>query len=264
MALLAVAAILSSGCWGFMFAVQRKLVFPAPRTAAAPLLSPEVERSWLELDGARSEVWFLPGTQQQSAPRPLIVYAHGNGELIDPWVDQFEPLRAAGVSVLLVEYPGYGRSSGKPSQSSITRAFVAAYDRAVENPRVDARRIIGWGRSLGGGAICALAHERPLAALVLESTFTSIRAQARAYGMPGFLVRDPFDNLARVREFARPVLILHGELDRSIPVAQARELHAASPGSELHVLPCGHNDCPRPSEILLRFLAERGLLSPEL
>jgi fermentation-respiration switch protein FrsA (DUF1100 family) len=163
--------------------------------------------------------------------------------------------------VLLVEYPGYGRSSGIPSERSITGAFRAAYDRALADPRVDPERIVGWGRSLGGGAICALARERELAAIVLESTFTSIRAQARALGLPGILVRDPFDNLALVRGYGGPLLLLHGEHDTSIPVDQARELHAASPDSELHVLGCGHNDCPRPWEVGLRFLRSRGVLS---
>jgi hypothetical protein len=188
------------------------------------------------------------------------VYAHGNGELIDHWLHEFEALRARGISVLLVEYPGYGRSSGIPSERSITGAFTAAYDWAAAQPHVDARRIIGHGRSLGGGAICALARERALAALVLESTFTSIREQVRRYGVPGFLVRDPFDNLARVREFEGPVLVLHGERDTSIPVDQGRALHGAARASELHVLACGHNDCPRPWPTLLRFLEERRLL----
>lgn len=248
------------GCWAVIYAAQRKLVFPAPRTDASRALPAEIEADWLEQGPSRSETWFLPASFERAERSPLIVYAHGNGELIDHWVDEFAPLRGAGISVLLIEYPGYGRSSGRPSQDSIAAVFRAAYDRAIADPRVDPERIVGWGRSLGGGAICALARERRLAALVLESTFTSIRAQARAFGLPGFLVRDPFDNLALVREFDGAVLLIHGERDTSIPIAQARELHAAAAGSELHELACGHNDCPRPWELGLRFLRARELL----
>ena len=191
------------------------------------------------------------------------MFAHGNGELIDDWIDSFETPRAWGASVLLVEYPGYGRSSGAPSEASIAAAMIAAYDWALTRPGVDPARIVGWGRSVGGGAVCALARERSLAALVLESSFTSVRSMANGIGLPAFLVRDPFDNLATVASFAGPVLIVHGERDSMIPVAHARELHEAAKDSRLWLEPsCGHNDCPRPWAVLREFLLEKGLLSP--
>ena len=73
-------------------------------------------------------------------------------------------------------------------------------------------------------------------------------------------MRDPFDNLARVRRFERPLLLLHGERDEVIRRQHANALHAAAPGAELHILPCGHNDCPRPWSQLLAFLSAHGLL----
>jgi fermentation-respiration switch protein FrsA (DUF1100 family) len=111
--------------------------------------------------------------------------------------------------------------------------------------------------------VCALARERPLAALVLESTFTSVRSMARALGLPAFLVRDPFDNLETLGAFAGPVLIVHGEHDEMIPVAHARALHQAAKRSRLQLEPgCGHNDCPRPWGALREFLVEQALLTP--
>jgi fermentation-respiration switch protein FrsA (DUF1100 family) len=133
--------------------------------------------------------------------------------------------------------------------------MVAAYDWAAAQPGVDRARILAWGRSLGGGAVCMLARERPLAALVLESTFTSMRAMAKAlFGVPGFLVRDRFDNLELVRTFAGPILQFHGQHDPSIPLEHARALHAAAAHSELHELPCGHNDCKLPWDQLAKFM----------
>jgi fermentation-respiration switch protein FrsA (DUF1100 family) len=159
------------------------------------------------------------------------------------------------VSILLVEYPGYGRSSGTPSEASIARAMVAAYDWAPRGPASTAARILGWGRSLGGGAICALARERPLAALVLESTFTSVHAIARQlFGVPGFLVRDRFDNLEVVRGFRGADPAVPRRTRPSIPLEHARALHAAAAHSELHVLPCGHNDCALPWDLLAKFI----------
>jgi len=259
-----IAALLVAGTvgwWAFAFALQRSLLFPGSMAmgGAGDLERARGERLWLETPGGRVEAWLLPAAVR-AEPGPLVLYAHGNGELIDHWPDEFGPLRSLGISVLLVEYPGYGRSAGSPSQPSITEAMTLAYDLAASRPEVDAERIVGWGRSLGGGAVCALSRERRLAALVLESTFTSVARMARGFGLPRFLVRDPFDNEEAVRAFDGPMLLVHGERDEIIPPDHARALHAAAPRSELHLAPCGHNDCPRPWEALERFLAAHRLL----
>ena len=87
------------------------------------------------------------------------MFAHGNAELIDYWPEEFDEPRRWGAGVLLVEYPGYGRSDGAPSQDSITESMLAAYDWARQHADVDASRIIPYGRSLGGGA-AAIARTR--------------------------------------------------------------------------------------------------------
>ena len=140
-------------------------------------------------------------------------------------------------------------------QPALDLVHQLAADPAAALPGVARARILGWGRPLGGGAVCALARERPLAALVLESTFTSMRAMAKElFGVPAFLVGDRFDNLDVVRGFAGPILQFHGEHDASIPLAHAHALHAAAARSELHVLPCGHNDCALPWDQLAKFI----------
>jgi len=258
---LVLAALALALWWALLFFAQRSVVFPRgaiPPSAADPARFGG-ERLWLEAGGITTEAWLLPA-HAGAKPGPLLLFAHGNGELIDHWVDAFEPARARGASALLVEYPGYGRSGGAPSEASIRAAMVAAYDWAAGQERVDRARIVGWGRSLGGGALCTLAEERQLAALVLESTFTSVRNMARRFFVPGFLVRDPFDNLSLIRRFEGPLLLLHGERDEVIAVEHAHALHAAAPRAELHLLPCGHNDCPRPWSEVLGFLSAHGLL----
>jgi fermentation-respiration switch protein FrsA (DUF1100 family) len=254
-----VALALLGGTFVLVRCASPRLMYPAPpRPTSEVALGPRAERVWLESEGGRTEAILLPAESSHepaTALTPLVIYAHGNGELIDYWVGELDPLSKAGVSILLVEYPGYGRSSGTPSEASIQRAMVAAFDWAAARPGVDRTRIIGWGRSLGGGAVCALARERPLAALVLESTFTSMRAMAKAlFRVPGFLVRDAYDNLEVVRGFRGPILQLHGDRDQSIPLDHARALHAVAARSELHVLPCGHNDCAHPWELLAKFI----------
>jgi fermentation-respiration switch protein FrsA (DUF1100 family) len=149
-----------------------------------------------------------------------------------------------GLSLLLVEYPGYGRSAGKPSQRGIETVMMAAYDRLVARPDVDRTRIIAYGRSLGGGAACILAANRPIAALILQSSFISTREFAVQYWLPGILVRDPFDNEAVVQDYHGPILIMHGIGDKLIPVTHAKRLLQSAPNATLITYPCGHNDCP--------------------
>jgi fermentation-respiration switch protein FrsA (DUF1100 family) len=262
--LAALAAILLAaiGLAVFVWVVQRALLFPA-RVETAPMpraAAPDGVQAWLDVDGARVEAWLLPA--RRPGPAPLLVFAHGNGELIDDWAGAFEPAREFGAAVLLVEYPGYGRSSGSPGERSIARTMVASYDWARAQPGVDPARMVGYGRSLGGGAVCALARERPLAALVLESTFTSVRALARRLSVPGFLVRDPFDNARTVAAFAGPILIVHGDLDTVAPVENAHRLAELARSATLRTYPeCGHNDCPRPWSALREFLLAHGLLA---
>jgi fermentation-respiration switch protein FrsA (DUF1100 family) len=109
---------------------------------------------------------------------------------------------------------------------------------------VDAERVIAYGRSLGGGAAAQLAARRPVAGLVLVSSFSSVRDFARRYLVPPGLVRDPFDTVRVLRDFEGPVLIFHGRRDATIPYRHAEALARAAPGARLVSYDCAHNDCP--------------------
>jgi pimeloyl-ACP methyl ester carboxylesterase len=206
-----------------------------------------------------------PGNIQPGNRAPVVIFAHGNVEVIDYLPGEFQWMNELGMGVLLVEFPGYGRSSGSPSQESITETFVAAYDKLTRRDDVDMDRIVLMGRSIGGGAVCALAEKRPSAAMVLMSTFTSARVFAAAYFAPGFLVLDPFDNLSAIEKYSNPVLIFHGVNDGIIPFSHGRALAGATPRGTLIGLPCGHNDLPpdpdRFRRDLTNFLIETGVLS---
>ena len=244
--LLIVVVVYAAYC-ALLFILQRHMLFPRHMTVAPDLKSHQntVERIWLPLGRDRVEAWLLPaGETAAQGKRPLIIFAHGNGELIDYWASELRSFTRLGMHVLLVEYPGYGRSGGKPSQAAISQTFVGAYDRVVARPDVDPGKIILLGRSVGGGAVCALAGQRPTAALILVSSFTSVRFFARQYLAPGFLVRDPFDNLAAVSAYPNPVLVIHGRHDDIIPFKHGQALHRAARQGHLVVYDSGHNDCP--------------------
>lgn len=234
------------GCLLFLF--QRQILFPryqiqGPSGTGKQI--PGLEEIWLDTKGAKVEAWFLPAAlSHATGSAPAVIFAHGNAELIDFWPEELQKFAAFGIGVLLVEYPGYGRSEGSPTQRTVVEAFVAAYDALVARKDVDPSRIVFMGRSLGGGAVCALAAERPSAALILLSTFTSVRSCASSFFVPGFLVLDPFDSLSVVSAYSGPILIIHGRHDNIIPYKHGVALYRAAQRGEMLTYDCRHNDCP--------------------
>ena len=254
------AVVLLAAYWTLLFFAQRSILFPAPPVTGAPPRPPFAEQVWLKTPIGRVEAWYLEALGATSASSPLLLFTHGNGELIDYWPEEFDEARRSGIAVLLVEYPGYGRSDGSPSEASITDVVLAAYAWAQQHPRIDKSRIIPYGRSLGGGAATIVATRRNVPALILESSFSSVAAFTSRFGAPRFLLRDAFDNAAAVAAFSGPILILHGERDDIVPPDHARVLAAAAADATLKYLPCGHNDCRRPWREILDFLTAHGLI----
>lgn len=249
-----------------LFVLQRPLLFPRwmiPAPGDPAVEERGIERWWLSASFGRVEAWYLPPPENHR-PAPAVLFAHGNGEWIDFWPETLGPFRELGLGLLLVEYPGYGRSEGSPSQRRIAEAFDLAYDRLAARPEIDGARIVFMGRSLGGGAVCDLALRRPAAALVLLSSFTSVKAFAARYLAPSFLIRDPFDNLAALKRYPGPVLVLHGRHDEIVPFGHAVRLKAAAADAELVAYEAGHNDCPPDWEVFFRdvagFLRRKGIL----
>jgi fermentation-respiration switch protein FrsA (DUF1100 family) len=243
----------------FCFFAQRFIIYPG-RTIRAPAAPPGPSAGIvpvrLETRFGRTEAWFLPGKGVSPGRRPALLFFHGNGEIIDFLPEQLEGFRAMGMGVLLVEYPGYGRSEGKPSEAGIAATAVAAYDAMAGRNDVDPARMVAFGRSLGCGPACDLSRQRPLAALILQSPFISTRAFARRFLVPGFLIRDVYDNRTALTAFAGPVLILHGRSDDIVPFSHGEELARVARNASFVALDCTHNDCPPDWREFWRILAD--------
>lgn len=265
-------AVLAAAYLAFAAALalrQRAILFPAPRLEgpieSAPL--PQgARRIVVPVPGGRTEAWLLPPLGASRSPAPLVVAFHGNGETIGSWVGFFDFLRRRGAATLLVEYPGYGRSTGSPGEGTIAAAASGALDAALAGGGLDPQRVALFGSSLGAAAAMSLAERRPAAAVVLLSAFTSTREFARRLLLPGFLVRDRFDTLARVRRHPGPLLILHGREDGIVPFGHGERLAAAAADARFVPLGCGHNDCVAREGALLRreilgFLERTGVLA---
>ena len=117
---------------GYYFFMQRRIIYPRHIIRTPPDISdsvPGLERIWLDTSSGRVESWYIPASDSsERLPLPAMIIAHGNAELIDHWLPIVAGIREMGLSVLLVEYPGYGRSEGKPSEASLTETFFTAYD----------------------------------------------------------------------------------------------------------------------------------------
>ena len=258
--LVRVVALAYVGYIAFLFIVQRSLLFPGTRLASPHALDsapPGVVQVWLGTSFGRVEAWFFDGSK--GTPTATLIFAHGNGELIDHWRSEMEDLADLGINVLLVEFPGYGHSDGKPSRITLRETYTQAYDWLIEQSQVDPDRVVAWGRSIGGGVASDLTLYRPVKALILQSTFSSTASLVRrGYGAPGFLLRDRYDVARDVAAFGGPVLLIHGIRDEVIPYPHAEQIAGVREGLEVITLDCGHNDCsPQWGEIreqIARFI----------
>lgn len=203
----------------------------------------------LEWDSRESAVaWFCAG--KSGTHRPSILYFHGNGENLETLRASgfLDMLRAFDCPVLVVDYPGYGRSPGKASEAGILKMADAAVQRVKAlNPGA------GWisaGWSLGAAvAVQAAARNgADLRGLVVMSGWSSLR-DAAAVHFPVWLVRlfasEDYDSATTAAAIHCPVLILHGENDDLIPVAQGKKLAGQFSSAKWIPLPeVGHNDLP--------------------
>ncbi|HID39615.1 MAG TPA: alpha/beta hydrolase [Calditrichaeota bacterium] len=249
---------------GILFLLQRWFIYPGQfikKAADTVHLVPGVRQIWLDIgSNGKVEAWYRETADTSGAAQPIVFIAHGNYELIDDNVQDILAFNEMGCAVLAVEYPGYGRSGGKPSKETITAAFLTAYDWIQKQKENIPRKIILYGRSLGGGAVCALTQRRRVDAVILQSTFSRLRDFARHYMAPGFLLRDDFDNVRALKDYEGPLLILHGRNDDVIPFYHGRRLADAFPRARFVASDFGHNDFPFPYREIQHFLQRNNIL----
>lgn len=191
--------------------------------------------------GVKLEGWWIRG-----AGRTALLYFHGNAGNISHRLERAKLLvESLGLDVFLVDYRGYGASSGKPDEAGLY-ADGEAIIRAAAERGFKPDRIVLFGESLGGAVAIETALRHPCLALILETPFRSIAAVARAIYpfLPAFLIRTRFDNEAKIARVTAPKLIVAAEKDDVIPPGHARRLFdLASPPKDFYVIPgATHND----------------------
>ena len=198
-------------------------------------------------DGTRLYGWFIPHAE----PKHWLVYCHGNGEHVGMNADLVALLRdTLEASVFIFDYRGYGHSEGRPDEAGCIADGLAAQRWLAERAGVAPGQIVVMGRSLGGAVAIAVAARQGAQALVLENVFTRMTdVAARHYPwLPvRTLMRNRYDCMSRIAQFAGPVLQSHGTADDIVPLPLARELFQAVPSSRKSFLEFagdGHNDPP--------------------
>lgn len=182
----------------------------------------------------------------EPAGGPVILFLHGNAQEVYSWSLVHEELSKLGCRLLLIDYRGYGKSQGKPFEAGLYLDGKAALDWLYEQ-RIKESEIIVFGKSLGGAVACEISQGLKIRAIVLESTFTSLKNIAsRLFPfLPADLfLRKSYASLEKVVNLNCPVLAIHGEMDELIPLEDGINLFEACPEpKEIYIVPgAGHND----------------------
>lgn len=193
-------------------------------------------------DGVRLHAWWC---RPPDAAVVLLLF-HGNAGNLADRAELMLTLASIPAEVLIVDYRGYGRSEGRPSEAGLYADASAAWRFLTEEQRVDPSRIVLLGKSLGGAVAVELATRVDPAGLVVQSSFTSVPDMAAVHYpfVPGALIRNRFDSAARIAEVRCPVLVVHSTADEIVPYDMGRRLFALArePKRFLTVEGAAHNE----------------------
>jgi hypothetical protein len=169
-------------------------------------------------DGVQLNGWFFPASTNSHRRHLAVLVCHGNAGNISHRLDTCVALLSTGVNVFLIDYRGYGRSRGRPSEEGTYRDAQAAYAWLLQKGFADTN-IIGFGESLGGGVAAELAVREPVGGLVLQSTFTSIPdmgAELFPWLPVRWLAKIRYDTRSKLPRLHVPVLVMHSSADELV------------------------------------------------
>jgi fermentation-respiration switch protein FrsA (DUF1100 family) len=231
----------------YLYLFQDRLVYlsdyPSRELSATPArISLEFESVNLTAsDGIRLHGWFLPHKKS----RATLLFFHGNAGNISHRLDSLAMFHQLGLSVLIIDYRGYGRSEGETSEAGIYRDAEAAWHYLTLERQIAPDRILLFGRSLGGAVAGYLASQHESLGVVLESTFTSapdLASDLYPWLPARWLTRFDYDTRTHLSAIGMPLMIIHSREDEIIPFSHAEILYnEASPPKRFLQLQGSHN-----------------------
>ena len=215
-------------------------------------------------DHVRVHGWLIKAPSAQST----VLFFHGNAGNIGDRLGKIDLFYRMGLNILIIDYRGYGKSEGYPTEEGIYKDAAAAYDYLAQRGDLKGQKIIGYGASLGGAVAVDLAAQRPLTCLIVDSTFSSaVDIAKRIYPfVPSFLIRTKLDSVSKIKRVDIPKLFIHSVEDRTVPIALGRKLYEAAPGPKEFIEIRGdHNDGhildqDKIREGIKRFLKNQGFV----
>lgn len=226
----------------FVYSNERKMLYVPQLEAANDIAGFNIEK--IMLDSSNGDQ--ISAVYHEIDDDFVILFSHGNaGNIASNTLHQdlFEEL---GYSYIMYDFPGYGNSTGRPTEASLDASALAVYDWLVNVKGYRSNQIVLMGQSLGGAVTVQLATEQPARAVIIESSFTSTHNVANEI-LPGFPIqlfsKNKYRSIDKIGLIKAPVLITHGEADEIFSVAQADKLYAAVRSSkELYIVPeANHN-----------------------
>ncbi len=234
---------------GALYVFQRNLLYLPDNSRPSPSASGAGEMEAVTLttsDGLELTSWY----KASAKGKPTIIYFHGNAGNIGGRAGKVKPYIEQGYGVLLTGYRGYGGNPGKPSEEGLYKDGRAAVEFA-SSQGINPSLMVLYGESLGTGVAIQIAMEMastaPVGAVVLEAPYTSI-SDVAAYHYPyvpvRYMIRDRFESISKIASISSPLLVFHGDRDRTIPIRFGRKLFAAAmePKKSHWYAGAGHTD----------------------
>jgi fermentation-respiration switch protein FrsA (DUF1100 family) len=187
--------------------------------------------------GTKLSAIYLPN----ATAKYTIIYAHGNAEDLGDIKSTLQRINKLNFNVFAYDYRGYGTSEGTPTEENAYKDINSAYSYVTNTLKIQPQKIIVYGRSVGGGSTVDLAARKPVAGLIVESSFSSAFLVKIPFKILPF---DKFNNLEKIKTVKCPVLVMHGKADDTIPFAHGESLFAAvnSQKLSLWIDAANHND----------------------
>ncbi len=192
-------------------------------------------------DGVQIHGWFLKNPPNRSA----FIYLHGNAGNIADRLEKLALMMKLGTNILIIDYRGFGQSEGTPTEQGLYKDARAAYDYLLTRPDVDSKKIVVYGASLGGVVAIDLAAHRPLAGLIVDSTFTCAADMARRLYpfIPSFFLSVKMCSDVKIKEITIPKLFIHSPEDEVIAFSLGKKLYESAPPPKEFLETHGrHND----------------------
>lgn len=238
----------------FLYLRQTRMIFvPSPVVEGNPAdLGLDYEEIWLPVASNpktdQLHGWWIPAPEPEQG---VLLYLHGNGINIGANLNHASRFQQIGLSVLLVDYRGYGQSKGRfPSETQVYEDADRMWQYLTQERSIPPEKIFVYGHSLGGAIAIELATRHPqFAGLIVDGSFTSIRDMVRLNSSLSLfpidlILTQQFNSIAKVSSLQMPVLFIHGIEDARVPASMSQRLYEAAPApKQIYLVPeAGHNN----------------------